>query len=254
MSLQKKFDTLRARYDAALKGGGQARIDKQHQGGKLTARERIAAFLDEGSFEEVDALAMNPTEGGEKIPGDGVVTGFGRVDGRPVAVFAQDFTVIGGSLSLTQARKICKVMDMAMKVGCPCIGMNDSGGARIQEGVNSLAGYAEIFLRNTMASGVIPQISLIMGPCAGGAVASAVPEGRRGLSRELHAGGLTGGARFLASWPQVSRTDTRHDEPVQEPLHLPRLPRLALGGVLPSAAVRARTLGCLELLAPRRAP
>ena len=172
MSLQKKFDTLRARYDAALKGGGQARIDKQHQGGKLTARERIAAFLDEGSFEEVDALAMNPTEGGEKIPGDGVVTGFGRVDGRPVAVFAQDFTVIGGSLSLTQARKICKVMDMAMKVGCPCIGMNDSGGARIQEGVNSLAGYAEIFLRNTMASGVIPQISLIMGPCAGGAVYS----------------------------------------------------------------------------------
>ncbi len=171
MSLQVKIDRLRAKYEAALKGGGQARIEKQHQGGKLTARERIAAFLDEGSFEEVDALMMNPNPG-EQIPGDGVVTGFGRVEGRPVALFAQDFTVVGGSLSLTQAKKICKIMDMAMKVGCPCIGMNDSGGARIQEGVNSLAGYAEIFLRNTMASGVIPQISLIMGPCAGGAVYS----------------------------------------------------------------------------------
>ncbi len=171
MSLQVKIERLRAKYEAALKGGGQARIEKQHQGGKLTARERIAAFLDEGSFEEVDALMMNPNPG-EQIPGDGVVTGFGRVEGRPVALFAQDFTVVGGSLSLTQARKVCKIMDMAMKVGCPCIGMNDSGGARIQEGVNSLAGYAEIFLRNTMASGVIPQISLIMGPCAGGAVYS----------------------------------------------------------------------------------
>ncbi len=171
MSLQQKIEKLRAKYEAALKGGGQARIEKQHQGGKLTARERIAAFLDEGSFEEVDALMVNPNPG-DQIPGDGVVTGFGRVEGRPVALFAQDFTVVGGSLSLTQARKICKIMDMAMKVGCPCIGMNDSGGARIQEGVNSLAGYAEIFLRNTMASGVIPQISLIMGPCAGGAVYS----------------------------------------------------------------------------------
>jgi propionyl-CoA carboxylase beta chain len=171
MALHVKIEKLRTKYEAALKGGGQARIEKQHQGGKLTARERISAFLDEGSFEEVDALMMNPNPG-EQIPGDGVVTGFGRVEGRPVAVFAQDFTVVGGSLSLTQARKICKIMDMAMKVGCPCIGMNDSGGARIQEGVNSLAGYAEIFLRNTMASGVIPQISLIMGPCAGGAVYS----------------------------------------------------------------------------------
>ena len=172
MSLKQKLDTLHAKYDAALKGGGQQRIEKQHQGGKLTARERLTAFLDEASFEEVDALAMNPTEGGEKFYGDGVVTGFGRVDGRPVAVYAQDFTVVGGSLSLTHARKITKVMDMAMKVGCPVIGFNDSGGARIQEGVNSLAGYAEIFLRNTMASGVVPQISLIMGPCAGGAVYS----------------------------------------------------------------------------------
>jgi propionyl-CoA carboxylase beta chain len=172
MSLSQKIDTLHSKYDAALKGGGPQRIEKQHQGGKLTARERIAAFLDESSFEEVDALATNPTEGGEKFFGDGVVTGFGRVDGRPVAVYAQDFTVVGGSLSLTHARKITKIMDTAMKVGCPVIGFNDSGGARIQEGVNSLAGYAEIFLRNTMASGVIPQISLIMGPCAGGAVYS----------------------------------------------------------------------------------
>ena len=172
MSLQEKMENMRSRYAAALKGGGQARIDKQHQGNKLTARERIAAFLDEGSFEEVDALALNTFDGGERIPGDGVVTGFGRVDGRPVAIYAQDFTVIGGSLSLTHARKITKIMDMAMKVGCPVIGFNDSGGARIQEGVNSLAGYAEIFLRNTMASGVVPQISLIMGPCAGGAVYS----------------------------------------------------------------------------------
>ncbi|MDR1841127.1 MAG: acyl-CoA carboxylase subunit beta [Holophagales bacterium] len=168
---QQKVDTLRTKYEAARLGGGQARIDKQHQQGKLTARERIEAFLDEGSFEEVDALSMNPNPG-EQIPGDGVVTGFGRVNGRPVALFAQDFTVQGGSLSLTVSKKICKIMDMAMKVGCPVIGMNDSGGARIQEGVNSLAGYGEIFLRNTMASGVIPQISLIMGPCAGGAVYS----------------------------------------------------------------------------------
>ena len=172
MALQDKFEQLRTRYTDAVKGGGPARIEKQHQGGKLTARERVAAFLDEGSFEEVDALAHNPSPEGEKIPGDGVVTGFGRVDGRPVALFAQDFTVVGGSLSLTHARKVCKIMDMAMKVGCPVIGFNDSGGARIQEGVNSLAGYGEIFIRNTMASGVIPQISLIMGPCAGGAVYS----------------------------------------------------------------------------------
>jgi len=171
MSLQEKNDALRAKYEAARLGGGPARIEKQHQQGKLTARERIGAFLDEGSFDEVDALAMNPSPG-EQIPGDGVVAGFGRVDGRPIAVFAQDFTVQGGSLSLTVAKKICKVIDIAMKVGCPVVGMNDSGGARIQEGVNSLAGYGEIFLRNTMASGVIPQISLIMGPCAGGAVYS----------------------------------------------------------------------------------
>ncbi|HJV90542.1 MAG TPA: acyl-CoA carboxylase subunit beta [Holophagaceae bacterium] len=172
MSLEKKIETLKAKHAAALAGGGEARVAKQHEGGKLTARERLAAFLDEGSFEELDALKVHRTPGVDTIPGDGVVTGFGRVDGRPVAVFAQDFTVFGGSLSEAYAQKICKVMDLAMKVGCPVVGLNDSGGARIQEGVVSLGGYADIFLRNTLASGVVPQISLIMGPCAGGAVYS----------------------------------------------------------------------------------
>ncbi|MBI4912716.1 MAG: acyl-CoA carboxylase subunit beta [Acidobacteria bacterium] len=172
MSNARKFEALKLKTAEALKGGGAARVDKQHQANKLTARERVAAFLDEGSFEEVDALAVHQNPDLEKIPGDGVVTGFGRVDGRPVALFAQDFTVFGGSLSEAYAKKICKIMDLAMKVGCPVIGLNDSGGARIQEGVLSLAGYADIFLRNTLASGVIPQVSLIMGPCAGGAVYS----------------------------------------------------------------------------------
>ncbi|MDC6351269.1 acyl-CoA carboxylase subunit beta [Zeaxanthinibacter sp. PT1] len=157
-------------------GGGQARIDKQHEKGKLTARERIHFLLDEGSFEEVGALVTHRTKdfGMDKqmIYGDGVVTGYGTIHGRQVCVFAQDFTVFGGALSETHAEKICKVMDMAMKIGVPVIGLNDSGGARIQEGVRSLGGYADIFHRNVMASGVIPQISAIMGPCAGGAVYS----------------------------------------------------------------------------------
>ena len=172
MSLAKKIEILKAKHAQALAGGGEMRVAKQHEGGKLTARERVAAFLDEGSFEEMDALMVHRNWGVDKIPGDGVVTGFGRVDGRPVALFAQDFTVFGGSHSEAYAKKICKVMDLAMKVGCPVIGLNDSGGARIQEGVVSLGGYADIFLRNTLASGVIPQLSLIMGPCAGGAVYS----------------------------------------------------------------------------------
>ena len=172
MSLEKKIEKLKAKHAQVMAAGGEARIKKQREGGKLTARERVAAFLDEGSFEEMDALMVHRNAGVEKIPGDGVVTGIGRVDGRPVAIFAQDFTVFGGSLSEAYAKKICKVMDLAMKVGCPVIGLNDSGGARIQEGVVSLGGYADIFLRNTLASGVVPQISLIMGPCAGGAVYS----------------------------------------------------------------------------------
>ena len=169
-------DRLQQRLAANRRGGGEDRIDRQHQQGKLTARERIEQFLDEGSFEEMDALVEHGcTDFGmaeRKTPGDGVVAGHGRVRGRPVFVFAQDFTVFGGSLSEANAAKICKIMDLAMKVGAPVIGLNDSGGARIQEGVASLAGYADIFLRNTLASGVIPQISAIMGPCAGGAVYS----------------------------------------------------------------------------------
>jgi propionyl-CoA carboxylase beta chain len=169
-------DTMHRRYAAARKGGGDERVARQHAAGKLTARERLETLLDPGSFEELDALVVHRcTDFGmetQQVPGDGVVTGHGRIDGRPVFVFSQDFTVFGGSLSETYAAKICKVMDLAMKAGYPVIGLNDSGGARIQEGVVSLAGYADIFLRNTLASGVIPQISLIMGPCAGGAVYS----------------------------------------------------------------------------------
>lgn len=173
---QNLLEDLRTRKQATLAGGGSARIEKQHEAGKWTARERIDFFLDEGSFQELDPFVKHQCSDfgmkDKKIPGDGVVTGFGDVDGRKVFVFAQDFTVFGGSLSKTNAAKICKVMDMAMKVGCPVIGLNDSGGARIQEGVASLGGYADIFLRNTLASGVIPQISAVMGPCAGGAVYS----------------------------------------------------------------------------------
>ncbi|WP_231511480.1 acyl-CoA carboxylase subunit beta [Chondromyces apiculatus] len=160
----------------ALEGGGASRIAKQHEAGKLSARERVDLLLDPNSFVEIDRFVMHRCTdfdmGQNKVPGDGVVTGWGLIDGRKVMVFAQDFTVIGGSLSHAYARKICKVMDLAMSIGAPIIGLNDSGGARIQEGVESLAGYADIFLRNTLTSGVVPQISAVMGPCAGGAVYS----------------------------------------------------------------------------------
>jgi propionyl-CoA carboxylase beta chain len=168
-----RLDDMNAK---ALVGGGAERIKKQHEGGKLTARERIDLLLDPDSFVEIGRFVTHRcTDFGmetQKVLGDGVVTGYGAVDGRKVFVFAQDFTVFGGSLSGAYAQKICKVMDLAMKVGAPIIGLNDSGGARIQEGVESLAGYAEIFLRNTLASGVVPQISAVLGPCAGGAVYS----------------------------------------------------------------------------------
>jgi propionyl-CoA carboxylase beta chain len=171
-----KLTELKERSAAAETGGGVERIEKQKRGGRLTARERIEFFLDEGTFEEFDKFVTHrSTDFGldkQKFAGDGVVTGHGLVDGREVFVFAQDFTVFGGSLSETHAEKICKIMDLAMKTGSPVVGLNDSGGARIQEGVVSLGGYADIFLRNTLASGVIPQISCIMGPCAGGAVYS----------------------------------------------------------------------------------
>ena len=173
---QNKVAQLIELREEARLGGGQKRIDAQHAKGKYTARERIQMLLDEGSFEEFDMFVTHRCYdfGMEKSHtyGDGVVTGYGTIDGRLVYIFAQDFTVSGGSLSKTMSEKICKVMDMAMRAGAPCIGLNDSGGARIQEGVNALAGYAEIFQRNVMASGVIPQISVILGPCAGGAVYS----------------------------------------------------------------------------------
>ncbi|MCC6006463.1 MAG: acyl-CoA carboxylase subunit beta, partial [Rhodobacteraceae bacterium] len=167
---------LEARRAAARLGGGQTRIDAQHARGKLTARERVELLLDEGSFEEYDTFVAHRCVdfgmAGNRPYGDGVVTGWGTINGRQVYVFSQDFTVFGGSLSETHAQKICKIMDMAVQNGAPVIGINDSGGARIQEGVASLAGYAEVFQRNVLASGVVPQISLIMGPCAGGAVYS----------------------------------------------------------------------------------
>ena len=170
---RKHLEEMRAK---AMQGGGKERIKAQHEKGKFTARERLEILLDKGSFQEVDMYKMHRSHdfGLQKqhYPGDGVVTGSGSIDGRLVFVFSQDFTVFGGSLSETHAQKICKIMDMAMKVGAPVIGLNDSGGARIQEGVVSLGGYADIFLRNTLASGVVPQISAIMGPCAGGAVYS----------------------------------------------------------------------------------
>jgi propionyl-CoA carboxylase beta chain len=171
-----KLEQLRKKSALAELGGGEKRLEKQKASGKMTARERIEFLLDEGSFEEFDKFVVHRLNDfgmdDQKILGDGVVTGHGLIDGREVFVFAQDFTVFGGSLSETFAQKICKIMDLAMKVGCPVIGLNDSGGARIQEGVVSLGGYADIFLRNTLASGVVPQISCILGPCAGGAVYS----------------------------------------------------------------------------------
>ena len=173
---EERIGRLESMRSAALLGGGQARIDQQHERGKLTARERLELLLDDGSFVELDAFVTHRASGfgleDEPILGDGVVTGHGMIDGRLVFVFSQDFTVFGGSLGEAYAQKICKVMDLAMKVGAPIVGLNDSGGARIQEGVVSLGGYADIFLRNTLASGVVPQLSVVMGPCAGGAVYS----------------------------------------------------------------------------------
>jgi len=176
MSNQDRFDELRRRHAEALRPSSEERVRRQHKAGKRTARERLELLLDAGSFMEVDKFVVHQSHdfdmAEQRFPGDGVVTGAGRIHDRPVFVYAQDFTVFGGSLSETHARKICKIMDLAMKTGAPIIGLNDSGGARIQEGVVALAGYAEVFLRNALASGVVPQISAIMGPCAGGAVYS----------------------------------------------------------------------------------
>src|SRR5216110_614718 len=176
MTMRDKLDLLERRRAESELGGGEARLKAQHEKGKLSARERLELLLDEGSFVELDRFVVHrSTDFGleeQKIYGDGVITGYGRIEGRLIYLFSQDFTVFGGSLSESFAEKIVKVMDLAMRNGAPVIGLNDSGGARIQEGVVSLGGYAEIFLRNTLASGVVPQISAILGPCAGGAVYS----------------------------------------------------------------------------------
>ncbi len=196
----------------ALRGGGPERVERQHKAGKLTARERVNLLLDEGSFEELDALATHRIHdfGLEKrrIHGDGVVTGYGTIEGRLVFVFSQDFTVFGGTLSLAHAEKICKILDQAMKVGAPVIGLNDSGGARIQEGVGSLGGYAEIFLKNTLASGVVPQISAIMGPCAGGAVYSPALTDFIFMVRHT--------SHMFVTGPDVVRTVTHEDVTFEE--------------------------------------
>ncbi len=207
------IDVLRAKVRRAEEGGGAERRERQHAEGKLTARERVEILLDEGSFEELDKLVehrcLDFGMAEQKVPGDGVVSGLGRIDGRAVAVFAQDFTVFGGSLSETNAQKICKVMDLAMRLGAPVIGLNDSGGARIQEGVASLGGYADIFLRNTLASGVVPQISAILGPCAGGAVYSPAITDFTVMVKDT--------AYMFVTGPDVIRTVT-HEEVTKESL------------------------------------
>ncbi|NJO84224.1 MAG: methylmalonyl-CoA carboxyltransferase, partial [Blastochloris sp.] len=221
---------LRAMRERAFQGGGPERIEQQHHRGKLTARERLAQLLDAGSFQELGALAThNVTDfglGDQRFPGDGVVTGFGAINGRRVAVFAQDFTVLGGSFSEVQANKICRVQDLALESGIPLIGLNDSGGARIQEGVRSLAAYGEVFVRNVLASGVIPQISVILGPCAGGAVYSPALTDFVLMSGETSFMFLTG--------PEVVKAVSGRDVSVQE-----------LGG----AAVHTTTSGVAHLLA-----
>jgi propionyl-CoA carboxylase beta chain len=207
------LDELRERTRRAEEGGGAERRERQHREGKLTARERVSGLLDDGTFEELDKLVehrcLDFGMDRQKIPGDGVVSGFGRVDGRLVCVFAQDFTVFGGSLSETNAQKICKVMDLAVKMGVPVVGLNDSGGARIQEGVASLGGYADIFLRNTLASGVVPQISAILGPCAGGAVYSPAITDFNVMVKDT--------AYMFVTGPDVIRTVT-HEEVTKDEL------------------------------------
>ncbi len=212
MDLQENLHELTRRNEQALQGGGPSRIQRQHDLGKLTARERIDLLLDPGSFVELDRFKTHRCTDfdmdKQKIPGDGVVTGYGNVDGRQVFVFSQDFTVFGGSLSGAFSEKVCKVMDLAVKTGCPIIGINDSGGARIQEGVASLAGYANIFHRNVSSSGVIPQISAIMGPCAGGAVYSPAMTDFIFMVEDTSYMFITG--------PEVIRTVTHEEVSMQE--------------------------------------
>ncbi|MBS3818479.1 acyl-CoA carboxylase subunit beta [bacterium] len=213
MTIKKRLKELQEKQKSAERGGGEERIKKQHKSGKLTARERINLLLDDGSFQEMDKLVVHQCQdfGMEKrkIYGDGVVSGYGTINGRTVYIFAQDFTVFGGSLSRTNASKIVKIMDLAMKMGAPLIGLNDSGGARIQEGVASLGGYADIFLRNVLASGVIPQISAIIGPCAGGAVYSPAITDFIIMTQDI--------SRMFITGPQVIKAVT-HEEVTMEEL------------------------------------
>src|SRR5574341_856671 len=213
MSMREKLELLQQKRAEAELGGGADRVTAQHEKGKLTARERLQLLLDPGSFVEQDRFVTHrATDFGladQKVLGDGVVTGYGRVDGRVVYVFSQDFTVFGGSLSEAHAEKICKVMDLAVRNGAPVVGLNDSGGARIQEGVASLGGYADIFLRNTLASGVVPQISAIMGPCAGGAVYSPAITDFNVMVKDT--------AYMFVTGPDVIRTVT-HEEVTKEEL------------------------------------
>jgi acetyl-CoA carboxylase carboxyltransferase component len=216
-----QLQSLRELRSRAMLGGGQKRIEQQHARGKLTARERLALLLDQGSFQELGALAThNFSDFGldkQRFPGDGIVTGFGKINGRRVAAFAQDFTVLGGSFSEVQSRKICRIQDLALESGIPLIGLNDSGGARIQEGVRSLAAYGEVFVRNVMASGVIPQISVILGPCAGGAVYSPA------LTDFVI---MAGGASMFLTGPDVIQAVTGETVSSQElggpPVHMVR--------------------------------
>ena len=212
MGLQDNLHELTRRNEEALQGGGPARIQRQHDLGKLTARERVELLLDPGSFVELDRFKTHRCTDfdmdKQKTPGDGVVTGYGNIDGRQVFVFSQDFTVFGGSLSGAFSEKVCKVMDLAVKTGCPMIGINDSGGARIQEGVASLAGYANIFHRNVLSSGVVPQISAVMGPCAGGAVYSPAMTDFIFMVEDTSYMFITG--------PEVIRTVTHEEVSMQE--------------------------------------
>src|SRR5918997_1584030 len=212
MTMRDKLELLGRRAAEAELGGGATRLAAQHEKGKLSARERLELLLDERSFVEFDRFVTHRSSDfgleNQRIYGDGVVTGYGRIDGRLVFVFSQDFTVFGGSLSETHAEKICKVLDLAMRVGAPVVGLNDSGGARIQEGVVSLGGYADIFLRNTLASGVIPQISCIMGPCAGGAVYSPAITDFNVMVRNTSYMFITG--------PEVIKTVTHEDVTKEE--------------------------------------
>ncbi|MGI8844184.1 MAG: acyl-CoA carboxylase subunit beta, partial [Gemmatimonadaceae bacterium] len=210
--MREKLEHLDRQRAQAELGGGERRVEAQHAKGKLSARERLDVLLDEGTFAELDRFVTHrSTDFGldrQKIYGDGVVTGYGRIDGRLVYVFSQDFTVFGGSLSEAHAEKICKIMDLAVRNGAPVIGLNDSGGARIQEGVVSLGGYAEIFLRNTLASGVVPQISAILGPCAGGAVYSPA------ITDFIYM--VRGTSYMFVTGPNVVKTVTHEDVTMEE--------------------------------------